>query len=663
MNRFYKIILLLITISICFMALTACDFLSQFIDNPSDVDPPTPVVDPDPVYYTVEFYDGDVLLASQSLEEGTILNPVPYDKQNDNTFTYTFYGWDCNGDGNIEAFPYTINANVTFVAVYSSEYVNYHYNIYNRGELVKSIDCHYGDLIDYPTINSSIEGDDVYFFLGWKYNGKDFDGYTINNVVEDLNIVACYAESQILKYYYQGALYAKYVQPDVELSYLNEWNILPPQGYDIVWYEDAEYLTPFAGNSMVTGNLTLYGIDERQNRGILVSSDEDILRNFNQLIIDRDEKISFDLAYEVQDLNALSAYITKNSISLYNYTLKTYYERKYLEITVTFEPIATTSSTQAYYDQFDALDYNPNKTPYTGNLYIDSVADTYLVKHTDALFHALEYGYRPVIKDDDVHLVNLYNKIKDTARQIVANDYTDLQKVIAIYEYLVMNVTYDKEVLDYTVAEQTGVAKYNSFYLEGVFDDKIAVCDGISKAFVCLCRVLGIECVRITGKIISSDVGHAWNKVKLDGKWYICDATSGGCIVDKDEAMSHAYLLISEDKYKTYAKTDGLYYNDYVCNTDYNVYNILKLSDGTTSLTEVINSEDDAVALIKLAKSIVDNLEEGSYTFDVKFNIEGDIDEFMESVLTKAEITDPIGYVRSMDGMIFIISNQEQEEE
>ena len=63
--------------------------------------------------------------------------------------------------------------------------------------------------------------------------------------------------------------------------------------------------------------------------------------------------------------------------------------------------------------------------------------------------------------------------------------------------------------------------------MEGVFDAGRAVCDGKSKAFLMMCRIEGIECVRDRGDAYDGSVGHAWNYIKIDGKWYLVDSTHG----------------------------------------------------------------------------------------------------------------------------------------
>ena len=47
------------------------------------------------------------------------------------------------------------------------------------------------------------------------------------------------------------------------------------------------------------------------------------------------------------------------------------------------------------------------------------------------------------------------------------------------------------------------------------------VCDSYSKAYVALMTAAGLDCERV----ISFEINHAWNVVKMDGDWYQVDAT------------------------------------------------------------------------------------------------------------------------------------------
>ncbi len=65
---------------------------------------------------------------------------------------------------------------------------------------------------------------------------------------------------------------------------------------------------------------------------------------------------------------------------------------------------------------------------------------------------------------------------------------------------------------------------FNTHTAYGAFVKKKAVCDGYSKAFKALCDYYKIPCLLEIGYVYKS-TGHAWNIVKLKGKWYYVDST------------------------------------------------------------------------------------------------------------------------------------------
>ena len=114
----------------------------------------------------------------------------------------------------------------------------------------------------------------------------------------------------------------------------------------------------------------------------------------------------------------------------------------------------------------------------------------------------------------------------------------DEEKVRAIYRWITANIDYDVE------SYFSGSYKMRSGSKD-VLNDKKAVCAGYSQLFESLCDAAGLESVRIDGhgKGYSytpfSDTGrtsdHAWNAVKIDGRWRLVDSTWGAGHIDEVE--------------------------------------------------------------------------------------------------------------------------------
>lgn len=113
--------------------------------------------------YIVKFlnYDGSVLSEKQYHYGDTIVAPKTPQKQADNTYTYNFSGWDNSAT--------VCNGNMTFVALFTPEYIEYKivFKNYDNAILSESY-YHYGDSIVKPTIPTK-PSDKIYDYVfdGW----------------------------------------------------------------------------------------------------------------------------------------------------------------------------------------------------------------------------------------------------------------------------------------------------------------------------------------------------------------------------------------------------------------------------------------------------------------------------------------------------------------
>ena len=106
--------------------------------------------------------------------------------------------------------------------------------------------------------------------------------------------------------------------------------------------------------------------------------------------------------------------------------------------------------------------------------------------------------------------------LKDKADAILAklnlDGASDYEKVRAIYNYICSNVTYDYDHLN----DDSYRLKYTA-YAAAV--NGTAVCSGVADLFYYLATAAGLE-----ARITINDV-HAWNVVKVDGRYYYLDPT------------------------------------------------------------------------------------------------------------------------------------------
>lgn len=111
---------------------------------------------------------------------------------------------------------------------------------------------------------------------------------------------------------------------------------------------------------------------------------------------------------------------------------------------------------------------------------------------------------------------------------IITDDMTELEKEMAINQYLCDTAEYDMDALENAEENDfAGVdAKFNdSFTPYGVLLNKTGVCSSYAGAFKLLAQQAGLECIVVTGNL-DGELPHAWNKIKIDGEWRIVDSTN-----------------------------------------------------------------------------------------------------------------------------------------
>ena len=130
------------------------------------------------------------------------------------------------------------------------------------------------------------------------------------------------------------------------------------------------------------------------------------------------------------------------------------------------------------------------------------------------VLHALELGRYTDLTEEE-------KQIADQALRIVSAliqpNMTDLEKELAIHDYIADNCVYLDETRDARASDARG------FFLAGACQ-----CSGYVDAFRLLGRLAGLEVEMIGGpttRDTAGSKGHAWNLVRLDGLWYVVDVT------------------------------------------------------------------------------------------------------------------------------------------
>ena len=102
--------------------------------------------------------------------------------------------------------------------------------------------------------------------------------------------------------------------------------------------------------------------------------------------------------------------------------------------------------------------------------------------------------------------------------QAIDSDMSELERAMAIVEYIVSNMEY--------AYESDGVTPSDDFWahnITGLAMYDYGVCESYAKSYLYLCLLNDVECIISTG--YSQGVAHAWNYVRIDGIWYGADVT------------------------------------------------------------------------------------------------------------------------------------------
>jgi transglutaminase/protease-like cytokinesis protein 3 len=147
----------------------------------------------------------------------------------------------------------------------------------------------------------------------------------------------------------------------------------------------------------------------------------------------------------------------------------------------------------------------------------------------------LSVVYRSTLKQEKT----LDTKIDSVLKALDLDDATDYEKVKAIHDYIIKRVSYDQTYKKHTA--------YNALI------NKSSVCEGYALAAYRMFTDAGIESRIITGT--ANGGSHAWNIVKVDGKWYNIDLTWDDPIMNTGEqVLRYDYFLKNTKEFEDHTR-------------------------------------------------------------------------------------------------------------
>ena len=223
---------------------------------------------------------------------------------------------------------------------------------------------------------------------------------------------------------------------------------------------------------------------------------------------------------------------------------------------------------EIYYALQNYIEEMPLST--TQTQVVDQVFQCVLMDHPE-IFYADGYSFAKYSLGDEVKKITFsgtYNyskeekEIKETQIEQVAMEMlkdisasaSDYDKVKYVYEKIIQNTEYD-----ITASDNQNICS--------VFLNKASVCQGYAKAVQYLLMKLSVPATLVAG-FVESGEGHAWNMVKIDGRFYYVDATWGDA----------SYLFHVNEDVEEIQNTPDINY-DYLCVTTEEILRTHTLND------------------------------------------------------------------------------------
>lgn len=179
------------------------------------------------------------------------------------------------------------------------------------------------------------------------------------------------------------------------------------------------------------------------------------------------------------------------------------------------------------------------------------LADVYFLLRLDCpeIFYSVSFKYRYYEDSENIEMIPEYlfakNKILDhqkamdaRVKKLVrqAEKMSEKEKELFIHDFICQNIYYDK------------LKKPYSHEIIGPLGHGVGVCEGIAKSVKILFDTLGIWCmISISERNPEKNIKyrHAWNVVRIDGKYYHLDATFDNTL-GRGGTMRYDYFNLSD---------------------------------------------------------------------------------------------------------------------
>ncbi len=120
--------------------------------------------------------------------------------------------------------------------------------------------------------------------------------------------------------------------------------------------------------------------------------------------------------------------------------------------------------------------------------------------------------------------------------RVAASKRSEYDKALALHDYLITHCRY----------KEADAPEYNDELYDALVKGR-GGCSGYARAFALLCNRAGLATYLVIGKNLRGGA-HAWNLVRLDGKWVHVDPTFDDPMPDMGSHATRAYFAMSDQQ-------------------------------------------------------------------------------------------------------------------
>ena len=205
-------------------------------------------------------------------------------------------------------------------------------------------------------------------------------------------------------------------------------------------------------------------------------------------------------------------------------------------------------------------------------------------------------GYTLTHDEREMMMSELKSEVEKILDECITADMTDFEKEVAIHDWICSNVIYDETAKDSEMIADNKRENPLPWTSYGAIVNRVAVCEGYSKAFQLLLYCVGINSNLVCGNVTDGSP-HMWNTVMLDNDWYYVDVLWD----DVEEAnVIHTFLNVDSDMisktHTIFPDCSAVTDNEKIYSGEYNLKspttNSIKMNYYVIKGT-VINSDDE----------------------------------------------------------------------